>query len=99
VHAEVVDASQRGSDGRRWRPGGSSLVLALLGLVVVVVLAGLVASTVFAILRVVELLVVAVATGLVGYRIGVARGRHELHEGRHGERSGTDHGGRRGRDG
>jgi hypothetical protein len=66
---------QPGGAPRPERSFGSRFGLVLVILALLVVGAWLVAGAFFAIVRVLELLIVAAAAGWVGYRIGVYRGR------------------------
>ncbi len=67
-------------DSEARKPGrslSSYAVLALLGVIVVVVAAWLVAGIVVGLLHALELVIVAVLAGWVGYRIGHYRGRRQ----------------------
>jgi Flp pilus assembly protein TadB len=70
---EVVD-DRRPSGPRR----GTSHVLVAVAVIVLAIAAfWVVSGIVFALLRVLEILIVALATGMLGYRLGRARGRRE----------------------
>lgn len=61
---------------RPTRSLSSYAAMALIGVIVFAVVAWFLAGAVFAILRVLELLVVAGLAGWVGYKVGHYRGRH-----------------------
>ncbi|MDQ2726718.1 MAG: hypothetical protein M3Y91_02380 [Actinomycetota bacterium] len=63
----------------RWRAGRplATALLVVVALIAVVAAVWLVAGVVFALLRVIELVAVAVAAGWIGYRAGHWRGRHD----------------------
>ena len=64
------------TSGERSRSLSSQAALVLVGVAVLAVLAWFLAGAVFALLRVLELLVVAGLAGWGGYRLGHYRGRH-----------------------
>jgi hypothetical protein len=64
-------------EGHRRRSVGGHLALIVVGVLVIGAVAWVVAGVVFAILHVVELLVVAGIAGWAGYRLGHFRGRHQ----------------------
>jgi len=71
VPSEILNPGQ----GRRGkRSGGSSLAAIAVGLVIAVIAAVFLAGVVFTILRVFELIVVALAAAWIGYHIGLFRG-------------------------
>ncbi|MDQ2724236.1 MAG: hypothetical protein M3Y36_01880 [Actinomycetota bacterium] len=76
--ADTVTVVEPGRAPRR--PAGRPLTMALLVIVALIaVVAGfwLVAGVVFALLRIIEVVAVAVAAGWIGYRVGHWRGRHD----------------------
>ncbi|MGI8753069.1 MAG: hypothetical protein ACR2MN_12295 [Acidimicrobiales bacterium] len=76
--AEAVTVVEPGRPPRR--RAGRPLAAALLVIVALIaVVAGfwLVAGVVFALLRIIEVVAVAVAAGWIGYRVGHWRGRHD----------------------
>jgi len=69
---EVVDGRPRG----RLTPARRTVAV-LVTAVVAIAAVWLVAGAVFALLRLLEVFVVAAATGVIGYRLGRARGHRE----------------------
>jgi hypothetical protein len=74
----VAVPSQVLEPGRRQggRSAGGSLAAIAIGLVIAVIAAVALAGVIFTLLRVLELLVVALAAGWVGYQVGHFRGSH-----------------------
>ncbi|HEY3809806.1 MAG TPA: hypothetical protein VGL49_00120 [Acidimicrobiales bacterium] len=64
-------------EGRRPRSVGGHMALIVVGVLAIGAVAWVVAGAVFAILHVIELLVVAGIAGWAGYRLGHFRGRHQ----------------------
>jgi len=64
---------------RRRLPGstGTHIALVVVGLLAIGLVAWIVAGVVFALLHVVELILVAAVAGWAGYRLGHYRGRHQ----------------------
>jgi len=73
VPSEILNPGQ---GGRVKHGGGTSLAAIAVGLVIAVIAAVLLAGVVFTILRVFELILVALAAGWIGYHIGMFRGSH-----------------------
>ena len=69
--SEILEPG-RGRGGRR--SAGTSVAAITVGLAVAVVAAVLLAGVVFTILRIFELVLVALAAGWVGYHVGLFRG-------------------------
>jgi hypothetical protein len=65
------------SPGREPRSGGNHLLLLIAGILAVGAAIWLLAGVAFALLHVLELLVIAAGAGWAGYLIGHWRGRHE----------------------
>jgi Flp pilus assembly protein TadB len=70
---EVLDAKRRAVAPR----AGRHIAMAVLAVIIAVVAFWIVAGVVFALLRLLEIVIVAAVAGVLGYRLGRARGHRD----------------------